>query len=211
MAKFYLEGIGTDANLTKAEALFRRAHSQKNDDGTFGLINCMMKQHLPLQTLYQVYKERSDSKNGYILYKIGQGHILRFFGNQTNFTQGIEFLEKSILAGYRPAIRLLCISQLKVRFGFDKTKSQLFKLSKKLKESESFDERAYYGVCLYTGIGTRKHKREGMYIIDFSASKCSKVGKYFQKYLYDPNFPVWFDLFSPQVEQQLDGYQIQAG
>jgi hypothetical protein len=64
----------------------------KKDDGTFGLINCMIEQKLPFEDIYQVFNERTDSQNGLILYKNGQGHILQQFGDESNLNLGASFL-----------------------------------------------------------------------------------------------------------------------
>jgi TPR repeat protein len=185
LAMRYLNGDGTQKNISKAETIFRRLHSRKMDVGTLWLLRIMNQQQKPLSDLYQVCLERADTQNGLILYKIGQGHILNMFGNQSNVETGITFLEKSISQGYKRAIRLLCITKLKQRFGFEKRKRQLFQLSKQLRQSDDFGERSYYGVCLVIGIGIKKNVAKGMKIVDLSSIH-SEVGGYFHSILIDP-------------------------
>jgi hypothetical protein len=144
----------------------------------------MIEQKRGVVDLFQVCNERTDTQNGSILYKIGQGHILNMFGNMSNVGAGISFLEKSIFQGYKRAIRLLCITKLKQKFGFHKKKRELFQLSKQLKQVEYNSERSYYGVCLIMGIGIRKNLSKGEKILELS-SRRSAVGKYFSHILIE--------------------------
>jgi hypothetical protein len=80
-------------------------HSKKSDQGTFGLLKCLQRQEIPFKSLYQICHQRTDSRNGRILYKIGQGHIFHQFGQSSDYQTGISFLEQSISKGYRHAIR----------------------------------------------------------------------------------------------------------
>jgi hypothetical protein len=141
------------------------------------------------------------------LYKIGQGHILQQFGDHSNLHKGIFFLEKSILAGYRRGIPLLCLFKLKILFGLDKTKHQLFLISKHMRDNGNLDGQAYYGVCLFIGIGTRRKQVKGMYYIDHSGSGCSQVGEYFQKYLHDQNHPVWYSILDGGITKPVYGWK----
>jgi TPR repeat protein len=152
LARCYLDGYGTKQNISKAEIIFRKWHRAKNDIGTIWLIRCMIKQKMSFKMLYNICNERTDSQNGWILYKIGQGHILNQFGNSSNIETGISFLEKSVNQGYQRAIRLLCIMKLKMKFGFEKSTHQLFLLAKHLSKSSDLSEHCYYGICLVVGI-----------------------------------------------------------
>jgi hypothetical protein len=76
-------------NLLKAELIFRRLHLKKKDEGTLLWLKCMIHQKKLFEDLYDIYNERTDSLNGLILYKIGQGHILNQYGNSSNLEIGL--------------------------------------------------------------------------------------------------------------------------
>jgi hypothetical protein len=100
---------------------------------------------------------------------------------------------------------LLCLFKLKIRFGFDKTKHQLFLISKHLFDNENLGDQAYYGVCLFIGIGTPKKQVKGMYYIDKCGSRFYQIGEYFQKYLHDQNHPVWYSILDGGITQLVYG------
>jgi hypothetical protein len=72
-----------------------------------------------------------------------------------------------------------------------------------MRDNGNLDGQAYYGVCLFIGIGTRKKQVKGMYNIDQSGSKCSQVGEYFQKYLHDPNHPVCYSILDDGITKSV--------
>jgi hypothetical protein len=65
-----------------------------------------------------------------ILYKIGQGHILNQYGKYSNLEIRLFFWEKLISNGYNKVTRLLFITKLKQKFGFEKNRGQIFLFSK---------------------------------------------------------------------------------
>jgi hypothetical protein len=86
----------------------------------------MINQTKSFKDLYDICNERTDSLKGLIHYKIGQCHILKQYGNSSNLEIGLFFLEKSISNGYNRAIRLLFITRLNQKFGFEKNRPKYF-------------------------------------------------------------------------------------
>jgi hypothetical protein len=149
----------------------------------------MKKENDSLQSRYEIYLERVDTNDREILYKIGKGHLEKIYGEKSNFEEGIFFLEKSIFKGFNRAISFLCLHLLKRRFGEEMPPTKLYLESEKLKDSLSFEDRVYFEVCLYNGIGISACKEKGLYLIDSAASKGSKNAKYYQKILSSPEYP----------------------
>jgi TPR repeat protein len=179
LATLYFKGMGTFQDLTKAKLFFKKAHLKKSDDGTFGLLACMKKQNESPQSRFEVCLQRKDTSNSRLLFRIGKGLIQRSDENQSILEEGISFLEKSVFRRYPKAPPFLCLTLLKQRFGFDKSPTELFSMSRKFKDSQSLNDRVYFGVCLFLGIGTKLDQYHGMFIIDLYASQFSKVCDYF--------------------------------
>jgi hypothetical protein len=114
-----------------------------------------------LQSRYDICLERTDSNHEKILYRIGKGHIEQIYGERSNFEEGAIFLERSIAKGFKKATPFLCIHLLKKRFGEDKTPTELYSESERLKDRPSLDDRVYFGVCLFVGIGVLSNKAIG--------------------------------------------------
>jgi hypothetical protein len=73
LANFYFEGYGTKVNIKRAKILYKKLHQKKYDVGTFGLLACMKKENVLLQSRYETCLERTDTNHGKILYRIGKG------------------------------------------------------------------------------------------------------------------------------------------
>jgi TPR repeat protein len=199
LANIYFNGIGTKQSNKKAKFLYKKLHQRKYDTGTFGLLACMKKENATLQSRFEICLERTDTNNRRLLYKIGKGHLEKIYGERCNFEEGIHFLKRSISKGFSKAITFLCLHLLRKRFGEEKTLSELYLESEKLKESSSHDDQVYFGVCLFLGIGISSDKRLGQYLIDSIASNQSALGKYYQRILYGSKSPSFYSLIDYSI------------
>jgi hypothetical protein len=126
-------------------------------------------------------------------------NIEQIYGERSNFEEGVIFLERSIAKGFKKATPFLCIHLLKKRFGEDKTPAELYSESEKLKESSSLDDRVYFGVCLFVGVGISINKPIGQFLIDLASANYSEVGKYYQRVLFTPTSPNYYSILNLSI------------
>jgi hypothetical protein len=193
----YLESTLSSKHLDFSSKYLLEQHESKNDSGTFQYIEFLSKKYGTnesnqsyLETkIFETYLSRTDSNDPKILFKISIGHLFNYFGSNSNYDEGIKYLEESISHGRRKGIPLLIECKLKERFGFELSLEDIFLQTHYHRYSSNRKDRIYYGICLIVGIGTKIDLYDGWFYFDLSYSFESREWEYFNNLLSEPNNP----------------------